>query len=154
MSVHVSPERPFTGNAAEDAPLLIRAIRSGHAYTALDSTAAPPAFELSGTNNRGTARAGDELMAGGPISLRVRSNARPEFTTIVWNGANVLSPDHHEQDFTVMAPEGAGVYWVEVRSQRSPAVAWLISNPIYVRDAGSPAQLPVRPAAVTSQVIF
>jgi hypothetical protein len=154
MSIHLAPEHPLTGNAAEDAPPLIRAIRSGHAYTALDSMAAPPALEFSATNNRGTARAGDDLRAGGPVSLRIRSNAPPGFTTIVWNGATVLSPDHHEQDFTVMTPEGAGVYWVEVRSQRSPDVAWLISNPIYVRDAGAPAQLPVRPAAVTSQVIF
>jgi hypothetical protein len=30
----------------------------------------------------------------------------------------------------------------------------LISNPIYVRDAGAPTPLPARPAAVTSQVIF
>lgn len=154
MSVHIAPERPLTGRASEDAPLLMRAIRAGHAYTALDSLATPPALEFSATNNRGAARAGDELMAGGPVSLHVRSNAPPGFTTMVWNGSNALSPDHHEQEFTVMTPEGAGVYWVEVRPQRTPDVAWLISNPIYVRDAGTPAPLPMRPPATTSQVIF
>ena len=30
---------------------------------------------------------GDELGVGGPVTLRVRSNAPPEFTTIVWSGA-------------------------------------------------------------------
>ena len=154
MSVHVAPEHVMTGNAAADAALLMRAIRAGHAYTALDNVATPPALEFSATNNRGTARAGDDLPAGGPVSLHVRSNAPTGFTTIVWNGAHALSPDYHEQDFTVLAPEGTGVYRVEVRSQRTPDVAWLMSNPIYVRDAGARAQLPVRPAAAATQVIF
>jgi hypothetical protein len=154
MSVHVVPERALTGNASADAALLMRAIRAGHAYTALDSLAAPPALEFSATNNRGTAQAGDDLLAGGPVSLHVRSNAPPGFTTMLWSGASLLSPIHREQDFTVMAPEGTGVYRVEVRSQRSPDVAWLTSNPIYVRDAGAPAPLAVRPPAVTTLVIF
>jgi hypothetical protein len=139
MSVHVAPDRALTGNAATDASLLMRAIRAGHAYTALDSVAAPPSLEVTAANNRGTARAGDQLAAGGPVTLHIRSNAPPSFTTIVWNGAMVLSPNHHEQDFTVEAPEGAGVFWVEVRSSgRTPDVAWLTSNPVYVRDAASP----------------
>lgn len=154
MSIHVAPEEPLTGNAAADGVLLMRAIRAGHAYTALDNFAAPPALEFSATNNRGTARAGDELPAGGPVSLHVRSNAPPGFTTIVWNGDHALSPIYHEQDFTMTAPEGAGVYRVEVHSQRTPDVAWLTSNPIYVRDAGAPTQLPVRPPATATQVIF
>jgi hypothetical protein len=154
MSVHVAPEHVLTGDAAADATLVMRAIRAGHAYTALDNLATPPALEFSATNNRGTAQAGDDLPAGGPVSLHVRSNAPPGFTTIVWDGARALSPDYHEQDFTVMAPEGAGVYRVEVRPQRTPDVAWLMSNPIYVRDAGAPAQLPARPAAAATQVIF
>jgi hypothetical protein len=154
MSVHVAAEHVLTGNAAADAALLMRAIRAGHAYTSLDNMAAPPALEFSATNDRGTARTGDELLAGGPVSLHVRSNAPPGFTTIVWNGAHALSPDYHEQDVTVMAPEGAGVYRVEVRSQRIPDIAWLMSNPIYVRDAGTPAQPPVRPPAAATQVIF
>ena len=154
MSVHVALEHVMTGNAAADAALLMRAIRAGHAYAALDNVATPPALEFSATNNRGTARAGDDLPAGGPVSLHVRSNAPTGFTTIVWNGAHALSPDYHEQDFTVLAPEGTGVYRVEVRSQRTPDVAWLMSNPIYVRDAGAPAQLAARPAAAATQVIF
>ena len=46
------------------------------------------------------------------MTLHVRSNAPPGFTTIVWNGATVLSADHHEQDFTVQAPAEPAVYWV------------------------------------------
>src|SRR5438046_10557485 len=56
MSVHVAPDRALTGNAATDASLLMRAIRAGHAYTALDSVAAPPSLEVTAPHNRGTAR--------------------------------------------------------------------------------------------------
>jgi predicted metal-dependent phosphoesterase TrpH len=155
MSVHVAADRPLTGNAATDAALLTRAIRAGHLYTALDSVATPPSLEFTATNSRGAARAGDELAAGGPVTLHVRSNAPAAFTTIVWNGSTVLSTDHHEQDFTVGAPDGPGVYWVEVRtSNRTPDVAWLTSNPVYVRDAGAPTELPGRPPATISRAIF
>jgi hypothetical protein len=155
MSVHVAADRPLTDNAATDAALLTRAIRAGHLYTALDSVATPPSLELTATNSRGAARAGDELAAGGPVTLHVRSNAPAAFTTIVWNGSTVLSPDHHEQDFTVGAPDGPGVYWVEVRSSnRTPDVAWLTSNPVYVRDGGASAELPGRPPAAISRAIF
>ena len=155
MSVHVAADRPLTGNAATDAALLTRAIRAGHLYTALDSAATPPSLEFTATNGRGAARAGDELAAGGPVTLHVRSNAPAAFTTIVWNGSAVLSPDHHEQDFTVGAPDGPGVYWVEVRSSnRSPDVAWLTSNPVYVRDAGASTGLHGRPPAAISRAFF
>ncbi len=48
-----------------------------------------------------------------------------------------LSGDHHEPEFTTEAPGGAGVYWVEIRAADTP---WLVSNPIYVRLANSPAE--------------
>ena len=100
---------------------------------------------VHGRQRRRTARAGDELpAAGGPITLRVRSNAPPSFSTAVWNGAALLSGGHHEQDFTVAAPGGAGVYWVEIRPAGSPAVPWITSNPIYVRAPDAPAAAPRR----------
>jgi predicted metal-dependent phosphoesterase TrpH len=155
LSVHVATDRPLTDYAATDAALLTRAIRAGHLYTALDSVAAPPSLEFTATNTRGAARAGDELAAGGPVTLHVRSNAPAAFTTIVWNGPTVLGPNHHEQDFTVGAPDGPGVYWVEVRSSnRTQDVAWLTSNPVYVRDAGASTKLPGRPPATISRAIF
>ena len=105
--------------------------------SSLDGIAAPPAFEFSASNASGTAREGDELpAAGGPVRLRVRSNAPASFTTTIRNGAGILSGDHREPEFTVEAPGGAGVYWVEVRAADKP---WLMSNPIYVRAANSPA---------------
>jgi len=153
LSLRVTPEQPLTGDATRDGRLLVRAIREGHVYTALDSLATPPSLEFTATNDRGSARAGDELAAGGAVSLHVRTNAPSTFATIVWNGTNRLGAEHHEQEFSVTAPGEAGVYRVEVRSPRLPSVAWLTSNPIYVRDSGSPMQPSARPAA-TTQVLF
>ena len=137
LSVHVRPERALTGEAVADAAAVLRAIRAGHLYTSLDGIATPPAFEFSAANAAGTARDGDELpAAGGPVKLRVRSNAPAWFTATIRNGGETLSGDHHEPDFTVEAPGGAGVYWVEIRAAGTP---WLTSNPIYVRVAESAA---------------
>jgi|KBSMisStandDraft_5_1062788.scaffolds.fasta_scaffold62855_2 hypothetical protein len=137
LSVHVRPERALTGEAVADAREVLRAIRAGHLYSSLDGIAAPPALEFSASNASGTAREGDDLpAAGGPVRLRVRSNAPAWFTTTIRNGAGILSGDHHEPEFTVETPGGAGVYWVEVRAADKP---WLMSNPIYVRAANSPA---------------
>lgn len=154
MSVHVALDQPLTGNAEADAAQLMRAIRAGHVYTALDSIATPPSLEVLATNARGSARPGDQLSPGGPVTLHVRSNAPASFRTVVWNGDTPLDGDHRERDFTVVAPEG-GTYWVEVRtSDRAPNVAWVTSNPVYVRDASAPAGEPRRAAAVTTQELF
>ena len=155
MSVHVALERPLSGDAAADARALVRALRGGHLYSAIDGIATPASFEFTATNRLGTVHEGDELGAGGPVSLHVRSNAPAGFTTTVWNGAKVLSAEHHEQDFTVAAEEGPGVYWVEIRSTgRVEPVSWIRSNPVYVRDLATPARAPARPAATASQPLF
>jgi hypothetical protein len=154
MSVHVALEEPLTGTADADAARLMRAIRAGHVYTALDSIATPPSLDVVATNARGTARPGDQLTPAGPVTLRVRSNAPAAFTTVVWNGANRVGADHREQNFTV-ALEDTGVYWVEVRSSdRAPEVAWLTSNPVYVRNVSSAASDARRSPAATTQALF
>jgi hypothetical protein len=156
MSIHVKADRPFSGDAAADARVLMRAIRSGHLYTAVDGAATPASLEFTASNEHGTVNEGDELGVGGPVTLRVRSNAPPGFTSIVWKGGGeVLTGDHHEQDFTVLAPAEPAVYWVEIRATGRPAqVAWVRSNPIYVRGPEAVERLPGHPPATQSLPIF
>lgn len=155
LSIHVKPDRPFSGDAAADARVLMRAIRSGHLYVAVDGAATPASFEFTAANQHGTVHEGDELGVGGPVSLRVRSNAPPGFTTTVWSGMTVLSTGRHEQDFTLQAPADPAVYWVEIRATGRPTeVTWVRSNPIYVRSAETAGALPTRPPATTSVQIF
>jgi hypothetical protein len=145
MSVHIRPERALTGDAPIDAAIVARAIRAGHLYTAVDGAATPPAFEFTAAHRFGTVHAGDELAVGGPVTLHVRSNAPPEFSTTVWNGTTLVSDGHHEQEFSVTAPDGPGIYWVEIRATgRLPAVPWITSNAIYVGAAESAPKVPLR----------
>jgi hypothetical protein len=154
MSVHVSPDRPLTGDASADAALVVGAIRAGHLYVAVDGVASPPSFEFSATNRHGTVHAGDEIPSGGPLTLHVRSNAPAGFTTVVWRGTEVFATDPRH-DFSIEAPEAPAVYRVAVQSAAATnEAAWVLSNPIYVRDPAASRQLPVRAAATTSVPMF
>jgi hypothetical protein len=136
LSVHVRPERPLSGDSRADASAIVDALRGGHLYIAIDGVASNPAFDFTAENRQGLAREGDDLAAGGPVTLRVRSNAPAGFTATVWKGRSVLAAGHHEPEFMVAAPDGPGVYRVEIRASSWPRQpAWIMSNPIYVRGA-------------------
>jgi hypothetical protein len=155
MSIHVTAERPLSGNAATDAAVLTRALRAGHLYTAVDGLATPPAFEFSATNGFGTVHEGDELAAGSPVTLHVRSNAPPDFTTIVHEGPRAVTSVRDPQDLTVHASDKPAVYWVEIlSSDRTHEIVWLRSNPIYVRGAAPLTQPPKRPPATVTIPMF
>jgi len=149
LSVHVTPERPLSGpsgDAAADASLVMRAIRAGHLYMAIDGLASPPAFEFTATNLRGTAHQGDELGVGGPVSIHARSNAPGGFTTIIWRGGEMLASEPRNE-ITIEAGEGPAVYRAEVRTNdpESPRT-WLLGNAVYVRApelVQAPQQKPV-----------
>jgi len=151
-SIRVRPERALTGDAKTDAAIVVRALRAGHLYVAVDGVATPPAFELTATNGLGTVRMGDQLDVDGPVTLRVRSNAPDNFTTTIWNGTTAVIAGKHEKDFTVMLPSGPGVYWAEVRPEGKRAdTPWITTNPIYVR-ASEPLPSAPPPSPVTEAV--
>ena len=157
LSIHLKADRPFSGDASADGRVLMRAIRSGHLYTAVDGAATPASFEFTATNGHGTVNEGDELGVAGPVTLRVRSNAPPGFTTTIWSDGSVLSTDHHEQDFSVQAPATAAVYRAEIRPTKISTLnglPWVRSNPIYVRAEEPPARPPAPGPATMSVPIF
>jgi hypothetical protein len=166
VSVRVRPERPLTGDAAADGAAVMRAIRAGHLYTAVDALASPPYFEFTATNAQATVREGDQLAAGSPVTLRVASNAPPGFTTSVWNGPRLVGEEHRDQAFTVPVPGGEPAqYWVEIRAPGRPrgawggrttvtSLPWIRSNAIYIRSAEPPPGLPARPAATVRDAMF
>ena len=154
MAVYVRPDASLKGDAAADAKSVTDAIRRGHVYTALTGIAAPAFMEFSAANERGSARAGDELAAAGAVTLRVQSNAPAGFTTTVWHGTDRLT-DRQETDFTVQAPAGEGVYRVEVRAtDRTRSPIWLLSNPIYVRGPEPAIVATPRSHATDEKVLF
>jgi hypothetical protein len=150
IAMHVAVDRPLTGAAAADAAVVMRAIRAGHFYTALDGLASPPAFEFTASNDRGTVREGDELGASGAVTLRIASNAPPSWTTIVHQGTQTVTSVRDPQDLVVHASAAPAVYWVEIRPDAGRAVPWLRSNAIYVRGAAPRAVGTVRGPAAES----
>jgi hypothetical protein len=154
MSIHVRPDQPLQGQAAADAAVLMRAIRNGHLYTAVDGFATPPSFDFTATNDHGTVREGDQLSVGGSVTLHVRSNAPATYVTHLHAGRDVLKSEAN-QEFSVTAPEGPGVYWVEVTGDQSvPARPWLRSNAIYVTSANPPAPIPPPPSPRVARALF
>jgi len=155
MSIRAFTERPQTGDPQFDANTLLRAIRNGHLYVAIDGVAAPPSLEFTATNSYGTVRQGDELAAGEPVTLRVRSNAPPTFTTVVRSATGAVGGSHAEREFTVQAPADPAIYWVEIQAPPPNGLTWLRSNPVYVRGAESPlAPQPSHPATARRQPIY
>ena len=147
LSVHVASERPLSGDAEADAALLMRAIRAGHLYIAVDGFASPPAFEFTATNMRGTAHGGDELGVGGPVSLHVRSNAPPGFTTLIWRGSEILKSEP-QNELSIEAGGEPAVYRAEVRTNGPGRPrTWLLGNAVYV-GVPPPVQVPI-PVPVT-----
>jgi len=157
LSVRVKPEGQLSGNAARDAAAILRGLRAGHVYTAADGFAGPPLFEFSAVNSAGSAGQGDELLASGPVTLRVQSNAPPTFTTTVWRGDQILETDRHDGSLTVTAPEAPAVYRVEIHaSDRRDRPLWIASNPIYVRGSMNASAAPglAHPLAVETEPLF
>jgi len=155
MSVHVSVDRPLSNDAAADAALVTEAIRKGHLYTAIDGLASPPSFSLTGSNASGTAGAGDVLSPAGAITLHVQSNAPEGWTTVVHEGASILSAAASTQDLTVHGPNRPGVYWAEIVSNiGAPPITWIRSNPVYVRATATPAPPAAQRAIAGSQALF
>ncbi len=143
LSVHARLDRRLNGDAASDAAALMRAIRNGRLYTAVNGLASPPSFEFTATNSFGTVSQGSELALGGPIALHVSSNAPPSFTTIVHDGTKTLAAVKDAPDLTVHGPATAGVFWAEiVAADRTPPITWVRSNAVYVRDAIDAAPTP------------
>lgn len=135
LSVHVRPARPFDGNATLDAAALLAGLRAGQVYVAVDGWATPPAFTLSGSAGGAMVEQGGTLAAGVPVTLHVRSNAPPEFTTIVWRSRERVT-ERPDREFDLQVGSEPGVYTVEIRKPETSGMpAWVTSNPVYVRSA-------------------
>lgn len=155
LTLHARLDGPLSGDPQADARLVLTAIRSGHVYSALSAMAAPAVFEFTASNERGSAQGGDELPAGGPVTLRVRSNAPAPFKASVWKGDELLSGDRSEGEFTVSAPADPAVYRVEIRTENgSGPRLWLLGNPIYVRGSKPANNPPARPSSTSSKRLF
>jgi hypothetical protein len=133
LSVHVRPESPLTGDAAADAAAVVKAIRGGQLYTALDAWASRATVEFSATNHSGTVHQGEYLGGGGPVALHVRSNAPAGYLTTVWRDGQVVSESDQREFNREVSTAVGSAYGLTIRDPHRPdAPPWVISNPIHV----------------------
>ena len=126
-----------------------RAIRQRTPLLAVDRPARRRRRSSSApTNARGTAH-GATIVADGPVTLRVRSNAPAGFTTSrLERDRRVLSGDRADVRGHGRRTSEPAVYRVEIRASGSAgSLTWLVSNPIYVAGArsGAASRPPRRP---------
>ena len=145
------PEVRLTGDAAADARSVLDSIRAGAVYSTIDALAGPAALRVAATSGSRTASMGGLLPLAGAVHVRVDVQAPDDAQiTLLRDGEAVASAQGARLDHD--APAEPAVYRVEVtlpNSPGTPAVPWMVSNPIYVgrgpeRSApqGSPVSAP------------
>ena len=128
------PRVQLHGNPAEDAEVVLDAIRNGRVFSTIDALASPATFTFTATSGAQQAMMGERLSLDGPVMLRVESNG-PDGSTIrlLSEGTAVAAGALPVLEY--MATSKPAAYRVEIESPGapgSPAIPWLLSNPIYV----------------------
>jgi hypothetical protein len=137
---------PPTGRAAEDAAVLLEALRAGRTYTAIDGVATPGWLEFRAERSGEVAVAGETLAGTGPARLTVRAPVAGASSIVLLRNGNVVSEARGGEVSTTASEPGA--YRVEVRlPDRGGHAPWIFSNPIYV-DLPRPAPTPQVPGVI------
>ncbi len=133
LRTRVLLERAPTGELEHDRAALYAALAAGRCYLALEDEAPARGFAFWASGSAGRLEMGDEAAAG-DWTLHARL-PEPAQVRLVRDGTTVERADG-ARELTAAAPE-AGVYRLEAwRTTRGRERAWIISNPIYLRDAG------------------
>jgi hypothetical protein len=134
---------------------VLSAFRNGRLFTAIDALAAPRRFEFTASSGNDVARAGERLVAKGPVVVRVAADLpRRGAITLIRDGSVVAEVAAPELRFE--AGPAPAVYRAEISmpsAPGSPPVPWIVSNPIYVGPAKGESRAVVRPAASISQAL-
>jgi hypothetical protein len=153
---HVILTRTLTGDAAEDASIVIAALRNGQVFTSIDSLAALSAFEAKATSGQAAATPGAYLDVTGPVAIEAAIAAPAGTTLAVWRNGELLY-ETREPALRIDVGTEPGAYRIEARlpdgpHNDTPPMPWLVTNPIYVglRDVHARAGL-VAPAPATER---
>ena len=146
LALRVEFDLPLAGDAAADGAALIRQLRAGRTYTAVDALASPVRFTYAGRTSDGSrVRMGERAPPGRDLMLTV-SVAGPADATIrlLRNGRVVAEEAGYTLVHAAAGAEPAS-YRVEVALPGAPGrppVPWITSNPIYVGGSAATAAAP------------
>jgi hypothetical protein len=158
FSQRVVLDRVPTGDAAQDAGLVLRALEAGHTYTVVDAFAAPARLSFEAETAGRTARGGDDLSTSAPVRLTARVPHAPGVSLVLFRNGRVarsvagptIEHTHH--------PSGEiAVYRVEARLPNRAAgesVPWIVSNPIWIASAidRTPARVEPPPSEAARRI--
>jgi len=131
---NVLPEVVLSGDAAEDAALVIGAIRAGHLYSRIDAIGPAGTLDFRAVSGDVTASTGDLLSDHGRGAIAVELASAPQARIVLLkDGQEIASSGEPRLEYATET--SAGVYRVEVSVPGGPGrppVPWIVSNPIYV----------------------
>jgi hypothetical protein len=128
------------GDPVQDAGRVVQAIAAGRTYTSIDGVAAPARFEFFARTPDGVETMGQSVAGNQRVTLVARALAPPGTRIrLLRNGAQVAESSGlelvHETSTSLLEGERGAGFRVEVTAPGSPgtpAVPWIVSNPIFV----------------------
>jgi hypothetical protein len=140
-----------TGIADRDAAMLMKALRGGRVFTAIDGVAGPAWVDFRAASSGANARVGEDLAFAADVRLIFRSTIPAGARAVLLRGGKeVLASTSGELNAAAQEP---GVYRVEVSAPGAPGeppVPWIVTNPIYLSAPSSPNA--IAPTEATRQV--
>jgi hypothetical protein len=125
-------------------------------YSSIDALAAPARLNFTAQSGTQHAAQGDALMPGGPVRLRVDSDAPPGARIALYRNGTVVKIDSASSLTYTTGPERA-VYRVEVglpQAPGTPPVPWIVTNPIYVAPDTRPETAAPDPASASVAIQY
>ncbi len=153
FAVRARLERRWSGDAANDAALLLRAIRAGHVYTAVDALATPVAFEFTARGDGQVAHEGDELPVTSEVELEARAPGVPGLSMILLRDGHPVAMGAGTLRVGGRTHTVRSVYRVEAYLAGRGGVPWILSNPIYVGPPAATAPAPQPTVDVTEPLV-
>jgi len=133
INTHILTDGLMTGELEHDRKLVYEALREGRCFIGYDLLGDTRGFEFYGVSGDSLAVMGGETKLKGAVKFVVKLPGRISYIRVLKDG----KPWREEMStFSIFTTNKPGVYRVEVYRQgvSGQLKAWVISNPIYVRE--------------------
>jgi hypothetical protein len=134
FAVRALLDGPLGGDAAADAAMVVRALRHGRVFTAVDALAAPARFTFVARSGGAETTIGGRLIPAGPVEFAIDADA-PAGSRIVLLHNGQERASGAAPRLIHRAPAAPGAYRVEVHvpgAPGTPPVPWIVSSTLHV----------------------
>jgi hypothetical protein len=157
FSIRVQLETGLSGDPEKDATALLTALREGRVYTAIDALARPGYFRFNIESMTDDVHAGEVLQMAGPATIVIDADLPPNGELRLFQDGSLIAQTT-QSSLRFPVEKQTATYRAEVvlsPALNSPAIPWILSNPIYVAGPGEPViDRPVGETSGTSIALF